>query len=175
MDVSGSLERGPLGSRLEISRVSAFVMPRGIVTVRSNHDFDMDQVLERWEDDPQLLKLGPGALLHGLLDVMVDGHFETVQLMDDAIEDLQDGRFDDHALTREIQQRTYRVRKELVELRRVILPMREVVNAIQRHRTEGNGQRASQRARWLVLRSVRPRPARIGVDRVAEGHDHHGL
>ena len=142
LDVSGSPEHGPLDSRLEISRVSAFVMPRGIVTVRSNHDFDMDQVLERWEDDPQLLKLGPGALLHGLLDVVVDGHFETVQLMDDAIEDLEDGLFDDHALTRQIQQRTYRVRKELVELRRVILPMREVVNAVQRHRTEGNGHRS---------------------------------
>ena len=132
----------PLESRLKISRVSAFVMSRGIVTVRSSPDFDMDQVVERWEDDPELLKLGPGALLHGLLDVVVDGHFETVQLMDDAIEDLEDGLFDDHAITREIQQRTYRVRKELVEIRRVILPMREVVNAVQRHRSEGNGHRS---------------------------------
>jgi len=142
LDVGGNPLRGPLDSRLEVSRVSAFVMPRGIVTVRSKHEFDMDQVVERWEDDPELLKLGPGALLHGLLDVVVDGHFETVQLMDDAIEALEDGLFDDHAVTREIQQRTYRVRKELVEMRRVILPMREVVNAVQRHRSEGNGHRS---------------------------------
>jgi magnesium transporter len=72
----------------------------------------------------------------------VDGHFETVQLMDDAIEALEDGLFDDHAVTRDIQQRTYRVRKELVEMRRVILPMREVVNAVQRHRSEVNGHRS---------------------------------
>jgi len=142
LDVGGNPLRGPLDSRLEVSRVSAFVMPRGIVTVRSKHEFDMDQVVERWEDDAELLKLGPGALLHGLLDVVVDGHFETVQLMDDAIEALEDGLFDDHAVTREIQQRTYRVRKELVEMRRVILPMREVVNAVQRHRSEGNGHRS---------------------------------
>ena len=142
LDVGGSRQLGPLDSRLEVSRVSAFVMPRGIVTVRSDHDFDMDPVVERWDDDPELLKLGPGALLHGLLDVVVDGHFETVRLMDDAIEALEDGLFDDHAVTREIQQRTYRVRKELVEMRRVILPMREVVNAIQRHRSEGNGHRS---------------------------------
>ena len=133
---------GPLESRLEISRVSAFVMPRGIVTVRPNQDFDMEQVVARWEDYPELLSLGPGALLHGLLDVVVDGHFEAVQVMDDAIEDLEDGLFDDHAVTRAIQQRTYRVRKELVELRRVILPMREVVNAVQRNRSEGNGHRS---------------------------------
>jgi len=142
LDVDGSSQHGPLDSRLKISRVSAFVMPRGMVTVRSDHDFDMDQVVERWEDNPELLGLGPGALLHGLLDVVVDGHFETVQLMDDAIEALEDGLFDDKAATREIQQRTYRVRKELVEMRRVILPMREVVNAVQRHRAEGNGHRS---------------------------------
>jgi magnesium transporter len=142
LDVGADQQYGPLDSRLQTSRVSAFVMPNGIVRVRSDDDFNMDQVVERWEDDPELLKLGSGSLLHGLLDVVVDGHFETVQLMDDAIESLEDGLFDEKAVTREIQQRTYRVRKELVEMRRVVLPMREVVNAVQRHRSEGNGHRS---------------------------------
>ena len=139
LEVGGNPQLGALQSRLQISRVSAFVLPAGIVTVRSDGGFDMDQVVQRWEDDADLLKLGSGALLHGLLDVVVDGHFETIQLMDDAIESLEDGLFDDRAVTREIQQRTYRVRKELVELRRVILPMREVVNAVQRHHTDDKG------------------------------------
>lgn len=142
LEVGGEPRLGSLDSRLQVSRVSAFVMPRGIVTVRADTNFDMGKVVERWEDDADLLKLGPGALLHGLLDVVVDGHFETVQLMDDAIESLEDGLFDETAVTRQIQQRTYRVRKELVEMRRVILPMREVVNAIQHHRAEGNGHRS---------------------------------
>jgi magnesium transporter len=132
---------GALESRLQLSRISAFVLPNGIVTVRSDAHFDMDAVVERWEEDPERLRLGPGALLHGLLDVVVDGHFEAVQLMDDAIESLEDGLFDESAVTRQIQQQTYRVRKELVEMRRVILPMREVVNAIQRHRSESDGHR----------------------------------
>jgi magnesium transporter len=135
--VAGANEQlDALQSRLKISRVSAFVLPHGIVTVRDDTHFDMDQVVQRWEDNSDLLKLGSGALLHGLLDVIVDGHFETIQLMDDAIESLEDGLFDERALTREIQQRTYRVRKELVELRRVILPMREVVNAVQHHHVD---------------------------------------
>ena len=142
LDVGGKPQLGALQSRLQISRVSAFVLPGGIVTVRSEAGFDMDQVVQRWEDDADLLKLGSGALLHGLLDVIVDGHFATVQLMDDAIESLEDGLFDEKAVTREIQQRTYRVRKELVELRRVILPVREVVNAVQRHHTDDKGHRA---------------------------------
>ena len=38
--------------------------------------------------------------------------------------------------TRAIQRNTYRLRKELVELRRIVLPMREVINTIMRRRAE---------------------------------------
>jgi magnesium transporter len=143
LQVDPDPQLGPLQSRLQISRISAFVLPRGIVTVRSDANFDVDEVVRRWEEDVKLLKLGAGALLHGLLDTVVDGHFEAVQLMDDAIEALEDDLFDDRALTRHIQKRTYRVRKELVELRRVILPMREVVNTIQRERSQDEHRTAA--------------------------------
>ncbi|WP_323099569.1 magnesium transporter CorA family protein [Intrasporangium sp. YIM S08009] len=123
-------------SRLRLTRISAFVLPRGIITVRSNSSFDMDPVLERWNEDPDLLRFGVGALVHGLLDTVVDGHFETIQQLDDAIEGLEDDLFDDRGRSRVVQVRTYRLRKELVELRRVVLPMREVVNAVLRHRRD---------------------------------------
>ncbi|WP_249354339.1 magnesium transporter CorA family protein [Rhodococcus sp. USK13] len=129
-----------LGSRLRTSRVSVFVLPRGIVTVRradaGSAGFDMEEVLRRWDDNSDLLQHGTAALLHGLLDVIVDGQFDAIQSLDDAIEDLEEGLFDDRAQTRVIQRHTYRARKELVELRRVVLPMREVVTAVMRHREE---------------------------------------
>jgi magnesium transporter len=125
-----------LASRLHLTKISAFVLHRGIVTVRDNDVFDMKDVARRWEDNSDLLHLGGGALLHGLLDVIVDGHFNTVQQLDDAIESLEDGLFAENEQTRTTQQRTFRIRKELVELRRVVLPMREVVSAVLRHRTE---------------------------------------
>ena len=37
-----------------------------------------------------------------------------------------------------MQRRTYQVRKDLVDLRRAVLPMREVVNAVLRHRKDIN-------------------------------------
>jgi magnesium transporter len=132
-------ERGLLESRLETSRVSSFVLPRGVVTVRKDDRFDMNDVVSRWNDRPDLFDEGAGALLHGLLDVVVDAHFDTIQLMDDAIESLEDGLFDEQTSTRALQKRTYRIRKELVELRRVVLPMREVVNTVMRHRADVNG------------------------------------
>ena len=139
LETAAAPERRLLESRLETSRVSSFVLPNAMVTVRPDDRFDMDEVVQRWQDHPDLLEHGPGALLHGLLDVVVDGHFDTIQLMDDAIEALEDELFDDRANVRDLQQRTYRIRKELVELRRVVLPMREVVNTVMRHRADSNG------------------------------------
>jgi magnesium transporter len=134
----GSDVRPVQDSRLDVSRISAFVLRRGMVTVRHGDGFDIDEVVRRWEENSDLLKHGVGALVHGLLDVIVDGHFDAVQSLDDDIEWLEDGLFDDRALDREIQRRTYRVRKDLVQLRRVVLPMREVVNAVLRHRKDFN-------------------------------------
>ena len=131
----------------------------------------MKEVVRRWEDNSDLLRLGGGALLHGLLDVIVDGHFDTVQQLDDAIESLEDGLFAENEQTRATQQRTFRIRKELVELRRVVLPMREVVSAVLRHRTELH--KDGTRARRLVLRRpLRPRAPRRRVERVAARHAH---
>ncbi|HET8987701.1 MAG TPA: magnesium transporter CorA family protein, partial [Humibacillus sp.] len=127
---------GTRESRLHTSRISAFVLPQGVITVRGSDRFDMAPVLERWNDDPELLRLGVGALVHGLLDTIVDGHFDTIQRLDDAIESLEDQLFDERGQTHAVQVRTYRLRKELVELRRVVLPMRDVVNAVLRHRGE---------------------------------------
>ena len=122
-------------SMLTKHRISAFVLPRALVTVRLAPQFDIDEVSRRW-DDLGGQKYGVGALVHGLLDVVVDGHFEAVQVLDDCIEGLEDELFDPPAKTTGIQRRNFQIRKDLVGLRRVVLPMREVVNAIQRHRSD---------------------------------------
>jgi magnesium transporter len=121
---------------LQLHRVSAFVLPRAVVTVRHSNGFDMDDVVARWDNNADLMKYGLGALTYGLLDYIVDSHFTAVQALDDSIEDLEDVLFDDRAPSKEIQRQTYQVRKDLVELRRVVLPMRELVNAVLRHRQD---------------------------------------
>ena len=124
--------------RLTVRKISAFVFPRGLITVRASPDFDIEDVVRRWDDNADLLKYGVGALVHGLLDMIVDGHFEAVQILDDAMEGLEDGLFDETAASAEVQRSTYQVRKDLVELRRVVLPMREVINSVLRHRKDFN-------------------------------------
>ena len=128
-------------SRLVTSQISVFIMPRGLVTVRRDPAFDIDAVMTRWEDDGDLLQHGVFALVHGLFDEIVDSHFEAVQHLDDAIDDVEGGLFEGSTSQRDIQEGVYRLRREVVELRRVVLPMREVVLSIMRRRGEvgGNG------------------------------------
>ncbi|BBY85494.1 magnesium transporter CorA family protein [Mycolicibacterium tokaiense] len=116
-------------------RISAFVLKNALVTVRLAPQWDIHEVLRRW-DDLGGQQYGVSALVHGLLDVVVDGHFDAVQVLDDGIEDLEDTLFDPPKRDANIQRRSFALRKDLVNLRRVVLPMREVVNTIQHHRAE---------------------------------------
>ena len=116
----------PTGGGLSLSPVSAFVSQRAVVTV---HDttFDPRRLTARWDSSTDLTRHGIAFLLHGMLDVLVDSQFA-------ALEDLL---FEDQPLSREVQQRSFRLRKSLVLLRRVTLPMREVVNTILRREVPG--------------------------------------
>lgn len=120
---------------LSMQRISAFVLPRGLITVRLTNDFDMDQVLQRWQEIGGQ-QYGVGSLVHGLLDVVVDSHFAAVEALDDCIEGIEDDLFDGKPHQASFQRRTFRMRRDLVNLRRVALPMREVVNSIQHHRVQ---------------------------------------
>jgi magnesium transporter len=122
-------------SALSLHRISAFVLPQGLITVRLSPWFDIDAVSQRF-DELGGQEYGVGSLVHGLLDVVVDGHFTAVQCLDDAVESIEDDLFADASPQSGLQRRTFRLRKDLVELRRVVLPMREVVSAIQHRRLD---------------------------------------
>ena len=117
---------------LHTSEISAFVLPKALITIRKVGGLPVEKLLARWDGAPELLEHGPGALVHGLIDLAVDGHFTAVQSMDDLIEDLEEQIFSDEPLSRDDQRNSFNLRKSLSLLRRVVLPMREVVNGLMR-------------------------------------------
>jgi magnesium transporter len=117
---------------IELSEVAAFITPKVLVTVRKDESFDMDDVLARWDASSDLATYGVGYLLYGLIDHVVDGHFEAVQSLDEEIEKLEDLLFDERPHDADVQRHSFELRKSLVTIRRVVLPMREVVNTLIR-------------------------------------------
>jgi magnesium transporter len=117
---------------LATSEIAAFVTPQALITVRKDDGLDIGRVVERWDATSDLCRFGVGYLLYGLLDYIVDGHFEAVQSLDDAVEALEDDLFSDVPRGLQVQRRSFELRKSLVLLRRVVIPMREVVNTVMR-------------------------------------------
>jgi magnesium transporter len=123
----------PDTGELAMSELAAFITPRALITVRKDDGLDIGAVVSYWDASRDMIQYGVGFLLYGLLDHVVDGHFAAVQVLDDAIEGLEDRVFaDNRKLDHEVQRRSYELRKSLVVLRRVVLPMREVVNSLMR-------------------------------------------
>ena len=118
--------------RVQLARVSAYALPMCLITVRRDAHFGMESVVQRWNSDPKLVTFGVDGLLQGLLDVAIDEQFDVLQGLDDDAESLIDLLFAEKPDLADLQKRTFAVRRELVDLRRVIPPMRDVVSALVR-------------------------------------------
>ncbi|MEU7872445.1 magnesium transporter CorA family protein [Dactylosporangium sp. NPDC049140] len=120
-------------TRLEVSEIAVFITGQALITVRKDDQFDLAPVIARWDASSDLAGHGVGFLLYGLLDHLVDGQFTAVQRLDECVQDLEDLLFDDRrAHVQAVHRRSFQLRKSLVALRRVVLPMREVLNTLLR-------------------------------------------
>jgi magnesium transporter len=119
-------------AEVTVREVAAFITENALITVHPDQEFDFTPIIKRWDESPDLAKYGVSFLLHGLLDFLVDGYFEAVQALDDEIEDLEGDLFETRANQGTIQRSTFDLRRGLVHLRRVVLPMREVINTLLR-------------------------------------------
>lgn len=117
---------------LVTAEIAAFIAPKALVTVRKDDRFPVDDLKDHLDQTASFTTHGISALLYGLLDLVVDGHFDTVQALDDQIESLEDLLFDERPHDSTVQRTSFALRKSLVRLRRVVLPMREVVNTLMR-------------------------------------------
>jgi magnesium transporter len=112
--------------------VGVFVTAHAVVTVREDESFDIDEVKRRWDDTPDVAASGVAFLLYGILDYAVDTHFTALQQLDTELDALEEMVFEERTPDTTQQRRTYELRKSLVNVRRIVLPMREVVNTLMR-------------------------------------------
>ncbi len=119
--------------QLATNELAAFITPTALITVRKSPNIDIDSVVARWDGSPDLAVNGVSFLFYGLLDSLVDSHFAAVTRLDEEVEKAEDVLFDgEWSHVEAVQRRTFALRKNLVQLRRVTLPMREVVNTLLR-------------------------------------------
>lgn len=114
------------------AEIAAFITPKALVTVRKDDQFPINDLADYLDENAALTVHGISGLLYALLDFVVDSHLDTVQNLDDQIDKLEDLLFDGPPRDNPVQRRSFELRKSLVRLRHVVLPMREVVNTLLR-------------------------------------------
>jgi magnesium transporter len=119
-------------AELDKTEIDAFISDRWLITVRKDEGFDIDPVLDRWDRSSELMSQGVAFLLYGLLDVVVDGYFDTVQSFDDFYGAVSDQIFDEQPLEPFKQRSWFQMRQALVRFHRLVVPTREAVSSLMR-------------------------------------------
>ena len=124
-----------LGKDLVEHEVHVVVGTRFMGTLRYGPaPYPIDEVVKRWERQPDLLKTDPGAFaVYVLFDEVVDGYLTIVEKLEDRTDDLEDLVFEDDPSVdgTQIQERIFLVKREVVKLRRFASPMRQGLDLLQ--------------------------------------------
>jgi magnesium transporter len=110
-------------SDIETGEVMVFLGDRFVVTVRRGEAGPLAAVRRLIESDPVRLNLGPVAVLHGVMDAVVDNYDVIDQEIQDDLEGLEAGVFADER--RSDAQEIYALKREVLEFRRAALPLIE--------------------------------------------------
>ena len=117
--------------RTEFGETHVFVGPRYVVTIRHGASSSYREVRQRCEASPDGLRQGPGFVLYAVMDFVVDQYFPIVQAIEDQLEELESEIFAGRA-RRGLTHRIYRVKSNVVRLKRAVSPLMEICNRLVR-------------------------------------------
>jgi magnesium transporter len=121
---------GP-SKHLETGETHIFVGRNYIVTVRHGSLQSHVGVRQRCESTPHALARGPGYVLYSLMDFVVDQYIPIVSAIEDDVQTLEDAILEDPS-TSDATMRIYRLKRDLLVLRRQVSPLVEVCNRLMR-------------------------------------------
>ncbi len=105
---------------VEFGEVHLFVGSDFVITVRHSESPDLSAVRRRLESNPDLLALGPEAILYAILDRVVDGYLPVVAGLENDIDEIETEVFgSDPGVSRRI----YELTREVIEFQRATRPL----------------------------------------------------
>jgi magnesium transporter len=120
---------------LRQEQVSFFLFEDTLITFQESKGDVWDPIRARLQKAGSRLRtFGPAYLMYALLDALVDHCFPILETYGEILEDLEDSVVRDPQP--EAQRQIHRIKRELSVLRRVLWPLREVINELQREETE---------------------------------------
>jgi magnesium transporter len=112
---------------VEFGEIHIFVGPDFILTVRHSRTPDLGNVRHRMESSPELLALGPEAVLYAILDSVVDGFAPVVAGLDKDIDEIEAQVFRGDP---KVSRRIYELSTEVIEFQRSTRPLHGMLEAL---------------------------------------------
>jgi len=110
---------------ISYGETALFVGRNHIVTVRHGSDQGHSALREKLETRPALLAHGVDYVLHALLDMIADNYFPVIDAAGEIVQRLEQSALDS-ALTRAEMRELFNLRRDLLLLQRMLIPMEEV-------------------------------------------------
>lgn len=115
-------------SQIVVGDIGVFVNNKMVVIVRHGDAIPMRSIRADLEQHPERLGKGSTAVLHEVLDRLVDQYVDVAWNLQEEVERLEDLVFDDEVPAPSSWM--YKVKKELLEFRRAVYPLVEPLNRL---------------------------------------------
>ncbi|QMW65343.1 magnesium/cobalt transporter CorA [Mumia sp. ZJ1417] len=114
--------------RVEFGEVHVFTGPDFVVTVRHAESPNLGHVRRRLESSPDLLCLGPEAVLYAIFDEVVDEYGPVVAGLENDIDEIEYQVF---AGDPTVSRRIYELSREVIEFQRAARPLLGMLDALR--------------------------------------------
>lgn len=113
---------------VDFGEVHVFVGPDFVVTIRHADSPDLAEVRSRMERQPELLRMGPEAILYAILDQVVDEYSPVLAGVEGGIDGIEEALFSGSDAG--LSQRIYTLAREVIGLHKSTLPLEDMVQRL---------------------------------------------
>jgi len=109
--------------------IDFFLGPKYLVTVHDGQSRSVGQMRDVCGRHEHVLAEGPVALLHRIVDTMVDNYRPVIEQIEDRISKLEEQAFSGHE---RMARHVMRLKREVTSMRRVMIPHRDAIGRLAR-------------------------------------------
>jgi magnesium transporter len=132
--------------------VDFFFGPNYLVTVHDGESRSIAKLREVCEKHTHVLREGPVALMHRIVDQMVDNYRPMMEQVEEEIDNLEEEAYLGNS---NMVRRVLRLKRDLASLRRILIPQRDAVGRLARREFEAINDEMSYRFRDVYDHVVR--------------------
>ena len=123
---------------VEFGEIHVFVGPNFVITIRHGEASELGRLRQSLESRPDLLRRGPMAIVHAVVDRVVDDYAPVVAGVENDVDEIESEVFGG---ARNVSRRTYELIREVIEFRRAIHPLPDILVHLMRDRDIGDEEK----------------------------------